>query len=109
MEIVAYRSYGSSEFEINFRRTKTGLEVDFVLGAGKVALEVKGASRVDRTSLKGLSVFMEEYSPKRCIVTCNEKKKKNSREDRNNAMGQFLARVIERKYFTLNKRLSLTS
>lgn len=76
MEIAAYRSYSDSEFEINFWRTKSGLEVDFVLEAGKVALEVKGASRVDRSSLKGLFIFMEEYSPKRSIVICNEKEKR---------------------------------
>lgn len=76
MEIAAYRSYSNSEFEINFWRTKSGLEVDFVLGAGRVALEVKGASRVDRSSLKGLFAFMEEYSPKRSIVICNEKEKR---------------------------------
>ena len=76
MEIAAYRSYSNSEFEINFWRTKSGLEVDFVLGAGKVALEVKGASRVDKTGLKGLSAFIEEYSPKRSIVVCNEKEKR---------------------------------
>jgi len=76
MEIAAYRSYNNSEFEINFWRTKSGLEVDFILGAGEVALEIKGASRVDRTNLKGLSAFMEEYSPKRCIVICNEKEKR---------------------------------
>jgi predicted AAA+ superfamily ATPase len=32
-------------------RTKSGLEVDFVLGEGEVALEVKGTSRVDPSDL----------------------------------------------------------
>ena len=76
MKIAAYRSYGSSEFGINFWRTKSGLEVDFVLGAGEVALEVKGAKRIDKSDLKGLLAFIEEYSPKRSIVICNEKEKR---------------------------------
>jgi len=76
MEITAYRSYSNSEFEINFWRTKSGLEVDFVLGAGEVALEIKGASRVDKSNLKGLLAFMDEYSPKRSIVVCNEREKR---------------------------------
>ena len=75
-EIAAYRSYNNSEFEVDFWRTKAGLEVDFVLGAGKVALEVKGASRVDKSNLRGLLAFIEEYSPKRSIVICNEREKR---------------------------------
>src|SRR3990170_823985 len=43
MEIVAYRSYSSYNFRINFWRTKSGLEVDFILAQGEVAIEVKGA------------------------------------------------------------------
>jgi len=31
MEITAYKSYTDNDFEINFWRTKTGLEVDFIL------------------------------------------------------------------------------
>lgn len=76
MEISAYRSYNNSEFGVSFWRTKSGLEVDFVLGSGEVALEVKGTSRTDKNDLKGLLAFVEEYSPKRSIVVCNEKEKR---------------------------------
>ncbi|MFO8052991.1 MAG: AAA family ATPase [Candidatus Omnitrophota bacterium] len=76
MEINAYRSYYSKRFDLNFWRTKSGLEVDFILGQGKVAIEVKGANRVDKNNLKGLLAFREEYSPERAIVVCNEKQKR---------------------------------
>lgn len=76
MEIIAYRSYAGRDFEINFWRTKTGLEVDFVLGAGEVAVEIKGAERVDGKDLTGLTAFVETYAPKRAIVVCNEKEKR---------------------------------
>ena len=46
LEIIAARSYREKEFPIQFWRTKTGLEVDFVLNRGEVAVEVK--SRVRR-------------------------------------------------------------
>ena len=52
------------------------MEVDFILGQGKVAIEVKGANRVDKNNLKGLLAFREEYSPERVIVVCNEKQKR---------------------------------
>ncbi len=34
----------------NFWRTKTGLEVDFVLGEGEVAIETKGAREAVKSS-----------------------------------------------------------
>jgi len=76
LEVYAYRSYSREYFDINFWRTKSGLEVDFVLGRGEVALEIKGASRIDKNDLKGLLAFREEHSPKRSIVVCNEKEKR---------------------------------
>ncbi len=76
MEIVAHRSYAGKDFAINFWRTKSGLEVDFVLGMGEVAIEIKGSGRIDRKDMNGLDVFTKEYSPKRSIIVCNEKEKR---------------------------------
>ncbi|MDP3790569.1 MAG: AAA family ATPase [Candidatus Omnitrophota bacterium] len=76
MEILAYRSYVSKDFAINFWRTKTGLEVDFVLGSGEVAVEIKGSARVDKKDTSGLDAFISEYSPRRSIIACNEKDKR---------------------------------
>lgn len=73
MELVAYCSLSELDYEINFWRTKTGLEVDFVLGDGEIAIEVKGTSRVDSRDLRGLSAFADEFSPKQAIVVCSEK------------------------------------
>jgi predicted AAA+ superfamily ATPase len=76
MELVAFRSYNNKGFTINFWRTKSGLEVDFVLDAGKVAIEIKGSERVDKKDMNGLEAFVREYSPKRSIIVCNEKAKR---------------------------------
>jgi len=76
MEIVAYRSYSGKDFAINFWRTKSGLEVDFVLGMGEVALEIKGSGNVDKRDMRGLDAFTETYSPKKSILVCNEKEKR---------------------------------
>jgi predicted AAA+ superfamily ATPase len=72
MELFAHRSHLELDYEINFWRTKTGLEVDFVLAGGEVALEVKGTSRVDTRDLRGLSAFTDEFAPKHAIVVCTE-------------------------------------
>ncbi len=76
MEIIAHNSYREIGYGINFWRTKNGLEVDFVLGGGEVALEVKGSSRVDSRALRPLRVFIEEYSPRRAIVVCTEQRER---------------------------------
>lgn len=76
MEIVAYRSYSEKDFVINFWRTKSGLEVDFVLGAGEIAIEIKGASRIDKKNMNGLNAFGEAYSSRRNIIVCNEREKR---------------------------------
>ena len=73
MELSAYRSYSGKDFPIHFWRTKSGLEVDFVLGGGEVAVEVKSASRVDERELKAMYAFIEEYAPRKVFVVCNEK------------------------------------
>ena len=72
MELVAYNSYNELDFDINFWRTKSGLEVDFILGNGDVAIEVKGTSRIDNKNLRSLKVFSEEYKPRKALLVCNE-------------------------------------
>ncbi len=71
MEIMAYRGYGGLDFDVNFWRTKTGLEVDFILG-GEAAIEVKSGDRVDRTDMRGLRAFLEARKVSRAIIVCNE-------------------------------------
>ncbi len=72
MEILAHRSYRSLDYGVHFWRTKSGLEVDFILGRGEVALEVKGTSRVDQASFRALRAFVDDHRPRRAIVVCNE-------------------------------------
>lgn len=74
MELRAYRAYSYLDFEIRFWRTKYGLEVDFILGDGEIALEVKGSSRIDNRELHGIRAFTEKYRPKQSIVVSNEKR-----------------------------------
>jgi len=76
MEILAYKTYLDMDFNINFWRTKAGQEVDFVLGDGAVAIEIKGNKKIDKTDLKHLISFSQNYSPKKCFLVCNEKRKR---------------------------------
>jgi predicted AAA+ superfamily ATPase len=73
MEVLAHRVYREMDYGVNFWRTKSGLEVDFILGRGEVAIEVKGTSRVDNADLRSLKAFIQEYRPARAFVVCNER------------------------------------
>jgi predicted AAA+ superfamily ATPase len=73
MEILAHRAYRDINYDVNFWRTKMGLEVDFVLGRGEVAIEVKGARRIDSPDLRPLKAFIQDHHPRKAIVVCNER------------------------------------
>lgn len=73
MELTAFREYKRKDFEINYWRTKSGLEVDFVLAGGEVAIEVKGTSRVDSTDMRGIRSFVNQYKPKKAMVVSNQR------------------------------------
>ena len=71
-ELRAHSSYSELRYDVCFWRTKSGLEVDFVLGDGEVAIEVKGTARVEDRALRALRAFIDEYAPRKAIVVCNE-------------------------------------
>ena len=70
--MLAHSSYHEINYEINFWRTKSGQEVDFVLGGGEVAVEVKGSDMLDKRALRPMKSFIELYAPRQAIVVCNE-------------------------------------
>jgi len=74
MEILAHRAYRELGYDVNFWRAKSGLEVDFVLGRGEVAIEVKGSSRIESADLRSLKAFIEAYHPKKAFIVCNERR-----------------------------------
>ena len=73
MELQAHRSYRDLGYGVHFWRTKSGFEVDFVLGDGEVAVEVKGTSRVDPSDFRSLRAFIEDNHPRHAILVCNER------------------------------------
>ena len=70
LEIIAARSYREMEYPVEFWRTKSGLEVDFVLDRGAVAVEAK--ARVRSGDLRPIRAFVEEFAPRRAIVVTAE-------------------------------------
>lgn len=70
LELVAARSFLDQDWDIRYWRTKNGLEVDFVLGRGEIALEVK--TKLGSRSLRPILAFNREYAPKRSVVVTTE-------------------------------------
>jgi predicted AAA+ superfamily ATPase len=97
MELVAHSSYNELQYEINFWRTKSGLEVDFVLAQGEVAIEVKGSSRVEQKDLRPLMAFADEYSPKKALLVCNEREERVQGRIRIMPWRRFLEDLWEEK------------
>ena len=72
MELIAYKNYLRKRFDITYWRTKTGLEVDFILGDADIAIEVKISKVVHKQDLKGLIAFCEEHNPKSAFVVSQD-------------------------------------
>ncbi len=72
MELIAYKGLLKKRFDITYWRTKTGLEVDFVLGEAEVAIEVKISKTVRKSDIKGILGFCEEHHPKQAIVVSQD-------------------------------------
>jgi predicted AAA+ superfamily ATPase len=72
LEIIAYKYLNDQDFEIRYWRTKSGVEVDIILGEGEVAIEVKNSLVVHKTELKSLKVFASEYKPKKLFMITME-------------------------------------
>lgn len=76
MELMAYIGMKGLNERIEYWRSKSGLEVDFVLRRGDVAIEVKLSDLPTKEHLHGLIAFCEDYSPKHAIVVCKARQKR---------------------------------
>ena len=67
-EIYAWLHYTQSGETLSYWRTYTGLEVDAVIGDGRVAIEIKSSEEVLPRHLKGLRAFADEHPKARYII-----------------------------------------
>lgn len=68
--IQAWNAYGNTKHLIAFWRTKSGLEVDFVI-YGKLgfwAIEVKNSKRIHNNHLRSLKAFLNDYPMAKAIL-----------------------------------------
>jgi predicted AAA+ superfamily ATPase len=76
LELVGYKELNNLTYDINYWRTKSGLEVDFVLNRGKFAIEVKLSTPVEKRDIQGLVEFAKDYNPEKvCVVSLEPRKR----------------------------------
>lgn len=73
MELKANLDFQQSREKIYYWRTKLGLEVDFIIGDARIAIEVKISTQVHREDLKGLIAFCEEHPQTTAYVVSQDK------------------------------------
>jgi len=79
LEIKSYLDYTLSDLKINFWRSQTHQEVDFVIGK-VLAIEVKASKNISEADTKSLSILKEETAFKkiRRMIVCREKSKRTT-------------------------------
>jgi predicted AAA+ superfamily ATPase len=75
LELRSYLDTRRSEETLTFWRTRTGLEVDFVIG-DRIGIEVKAGGHVTRRDTHGLLALAEEVDLKRRIVVATERQRR---------------------------------
>jgi predicted AAA+ superfamily ATPase len=71
-ELRAYLSYRGLDLELTYYRSRSGIEVDFVVG-NRVAIEVKGGGRVGERDAKPLHALGEDAPIRTKIIVCSER------------------------------------
>ncbi len=71
LELKAYLDYTFSSARLSYWRSQSKFEVDFLID-DKIAIEVKGTTRVSGTDLKGIKALAEEVPLQRKIVVSSE-------------------------------------
>jgi predicted AAA+ superfamily ATPase len=71
MELRAYLSYRRKKLPLTYWRSKSGHEVDFLIGT-RTAIEVKASRKISRNDFKGLNYLKEEGVFKNLILVSQD-------------------------------------
>ncbi|WP_420431182.1 ATP-binding protein [Candidatus Poriferisocius sp.] len=71
-ELSAYIAYHDLDEELTYWRLPSGIEVDFVIGDMRLAIEAKASARISTHHLKGLRILAEEHPTVQRIMVCLE-------------------------------------
>lgn len=81
LEIMAYRELTNKIFPIQYWRTTSGLEVDFILNRGQIAIEIKISTVIGKRDVTGIVAFAKEHPDTLALVVCREPKRRTMEVD----------------------------
>jgi len=70
-ECWAYNHYSGKDFQMSFYKTKSGTEVDLILGDAEIAIEIKSSTNISGKA-KGLKIFQDEHTCKQSYIISRE-------------------------------------
>lgn len=76
MELYAHKHLNLFEHPIQYWRTKTGSEVDFILHEGKLAIECKISDAIQKRDLAGLIAFKRDFPDATLLLVCQESRQR---------------------------------
>ncbi len=80
-ELSVHTRYSERFYELSYWRLSSGIEVDFILGRGKTAIEAKGKSKVTASDTRGLVNFKKDFPDVQWrIIVCLEKRMRKTEE-----------------------------
>ena len=80
-ELTTYASYREDENDLSYWRLASGVEVDFIVGDMRGAIEAKSGERITRDHLKGLRALVEDHpGVERRIVVCREQRARRTED-----------------------------
>lgn len=72
-ELSAFAAYREADLALSYWRLASGIEVDFIVGDMRVAIEAKSSERVTSDHLKGLRTLIDDHpGVARRVVVCRE-------------------------------------
>ncbi len=79
-ELSTFISYRDLDEPLTYWRLPSGIEVDFIIGTMRVAIEAKATTNVTHKYLKGLRTLAEEYPHVCKIIVCLEPRPRRTRD-----------------------------
>jgi predicted AAA+ superfamily ATPase len=79
-ELRAHQAYHGGSDELSYWRLASGIEVDFIVGSMRVAIEAKATGRVTADHLKGLRHLHADHPRARRVLVCLEPRRRTTED-----------------------------
>lgn len=80
-ELTAAIAYAESASQLSYWRLASGIEVDFIIDAMRIAIEVKSSAKITSDHLRALRTIIEDHrSIERRLVVCLEPKRRHTED-----------------------------